>query len=328
MRCGLRCVLLVAAAGLTLVGCGSADGISEATQVSPFAEIDLPAGPVVAELAIGDVGYRLFDEGDGCVALLIEGAGLRPAVERSCSSAERGAIVLFSDPCGWFASTDPTQEYDLCDVEVPQVIHGVVSDPDVGFVCMARDRGAVPVRLLPLEQGRFIFAPVLGGQIRAPFLFTVDGERHNEAVFDVDQSWFFECEQLPGLFELTDTIYVYPLEIVIEIAEELRREDVTVGLTGVHGEIRVTGVSDGSTLPAVTVQIREDSRGLDVYLVDTATGTTYLDSAHLWSDDVRDVLRSEGACSEPIRVLVSIDPSVLDGNQDSVRTSLLEANCG
>jgi len=189
-------VLVVSVIGALIGACST--GHVDTTLPLSRPEPSQPAtGPTAATLAHGDTTFSLYDEGGGCLALVIDHPGLQSTVERACFEGEH--VIEMSDACGWLASEEPPSG---CDVALPSVFYGQVRGPGIGYLCVGTMRSSmgeqevVSARFLPLEVDGFILDQAHPGETPAAHLFTHGGLRYGQPPLDAPSDTIYRfCEE-------------------------------------------------------------------------------------------------------------------------------------
>ena len=180
-----------------LSGCSESDGRP--------APDEPPAGALLDEMAVEETGFRLYQEGEGCLAVQAVQEGLQTTVFRRCAHGDP-AVVDQTGACGWFedASRHGAGDDFECDVRLPRVWYGRIAEP-VAYVCVARMGEPRPdgepvvegVRFLSPTADGLILEPAQQGEGWAAFLFYASGSRYGDPPLDRPAEPIYqECERL------------------------------------------------------------------------------------------------------------------------------------
>lgn len=291
---------------------------------------------MVAETTIDATTFLLHDEGDGCVALEIRHPGMQSTVERRCF--ERDNVLDVSTTCGWLTQPEAAADIALalsiaidCDVDLPPVLFGRVTDPSIGYVCLGTlvEDAEPPIvdtaRFLDFDPSGYILEPAIGGEAAAAHLFTPDGLRYGTPPLDAPSAPIYEaCERLAPWGAAGSELAA---ELRIEAGDELHRESISVfvdtGLDhyGVSGDAFAR--EDRVDFPG---RIAASSAGVIVRV--EQDGAEVFAASYDWPAELAPILDSESPCLEPIVVTFTVANEVFDGDRDAVTVEMQPSDCG
>jgi len=309
----IRLIMIVAVA-LLLAACDP--GIVDSTMGRP-APSEPPIGPIVSSIEVAGTTFTMHDEGDGCLAVDVGHLGLQTTVERRCFNEWN--TVAETSPCGWLDEPPDVGVSDLggCDVDLPRVFYGRITDPAVGYTCVGRfsessgSAGVVGARILTPDSDGYILEAAAPGEKGPPHFLSPGGSRIGDPPLDAPSDPIYRfCEARAGVeqHELE-----YDVDLLVAFDESLRTDDVTVffhtGLdrVGVSG-----GAFDGSGPVVVPVRVTPALPDLDVQ-VETADGPTFARPL-VWPIALRRLLASGELCDGLTTVEVSVGAGVVDGS--------------
>lgn len=285
------------------------------------------SGPVVALIDVADTGFELHDEGDGCIAVEVVHPGLQTTVERGCFEGQH--VIAATQSCGWL--TDPESgEQSGCDLELPVVFYGRVTDPNIGYVCVGTigdsggSAGVRSARFVDVDSDGFILDAAGPNEGPHAHLFSAGGLRYGDPPLDAPSDPIYRlCE---GQAPWSETALEYGVDLEVTYTESLRTDDVTVFF---HSGLDLIGVSGGSFTgeESVTVPVRvpDSSSALGV-TVETEVGPI-LGWDYPWPDELLAILRSGVPCNGLTIIQVSVGSRVLDGADTAIELKFLGSEC-
>lgn len=278
---------------LLLVGC-----VSFSSQGPQRQDPSEPAvGDVVDELAVEKTMFTLYEESEDCLALDVSAPGLQETVERVCFQGEQ--VVTESDSCGWW--TEPAEDPGDCDVTLPQVLFGKVTDPNIGYVCVGRTDGLeheggvviAGARFLETSDGGFILGEKLDHELVYGHLFTEEGVVYGEPPLDAPSGPIDEeCEKLApwGTAGVAQTI-----EVQLSLGPDLRNDDTVIFLDAGTGEQGFHGDAIDGDEPMVFVfRVPPSSDGLrvEVHEASELVASLFLE----WPQPILETLEGDVEC--------------------------------
>lgn len=318
--------MVVVVVALAVAACGGGN-LNESFGPQRPEPSEPASGPVVAAIDVSDTGFELHDEGEGCVAVEVVHPGLQTTVEQGCFEGQQ--VLSATSSCGWL--TDPaTDQQSGCDVELPIVFYGRVTDPNIGYVCVGTigdsggSAGVKSARFVDVDSDGFILDAA--GPDEAPYahLFTVGGLRYGDPPLDAPSDPIYRlCE---GQAPWRETALGYGVDLEVTYAESLRTDDVTVYF---NSGLDLIGVSGGSFTgdESVTVPVRvPDSSAVLGVTVETEVGPI-LGWDYRWPDELLAILQSGVPCNGLTVIQVSVGSEVLDGSDTAIELKLLRSDC-
>ena len=294
----------------------------------PPPEPEAPVGQLVASLTLQNTVFELYDEGDGCLAVAVSSQELRPAVDRGCFN--EFTALRETSQCGWLTTTsaEPRQE---CDVDVPIVLYGRITNQNIGFVCVGTiedtdvDAGVTGARFIePTAEGYMLEVAKPHESARAAHLFGVGGNRYGEPQLDAPSGYIYElCEERAPWGEAGNE---YVVILNVYLAEALRRDDVTILLDGGLG---TTGFSGGAfdDVPGwFRVQVPAPSTQMTVEF-QLGDGLVSLLSHYSWPPAAIDLFTSGVPCTGAIYIDLLIDEIASDGVASGIELRFAGSDC-
>lgn len=318
----------ILAAGLLLGACGR----GHVDQLMGRPEPSEPAtGPVVLALDVGPTAFELHDEGDGCLAVAIQQAGLQSTVERSCFDGER--VLAGTTECGWLAQP-PTEQNSGCDARLPKVLFGQVRDPAIRFVCVGtvedsgEDSTAVSARFVPVDGSGFILDAARRNEVAVPHVFTSGGLRYGWPPLDEPSDPIYRLCEADAPWGSPEAEYQVWLRV--EMDAGLRRDDVTVILDAGLGEVGISGsAAVEGELISVPIRVPASSPGLEISIEmareEMARYELYWPEAY---QEILDAIRvCDGPIDGPTSLQLSIRESALAGVDGAIELVPFSSLC-
>lgn len=163
------------------------DVAAASTEVSrPTAPSEPATGSAIRELVVGETVFTLHDEGDNCIAVEISHPGLQETIERMCFNDLN--TLRITDSCGWLTGSPREKPYP-CDVELPQILYGIVTVPRYKFVCVGRftldgASSLTGARVLPMGKDGLVFTMAEPGESYHAHFLTGGGKRLGDPPLD------------------------------------------------------------------------------------------------------------------------------------------------
>jgi hypothetical protein len=322
----MRTCLLAVGFALFVAACSGGD-VNESSGPQRPEPSEPASGPVVAVIDSSDTRYELHDEGEGCVAVDIIHPGLQTTVERMCFEGQQ--VISATSECGWLAVPD-SDERSGCDLELPVVFYGQVTDPNIGFVCVGAigdaggSSGVTSARFVEVDGDGFILEAA--GPDDAPYahLFNAGGLRYGDPPLDAPSDPIYRlCE---GQAPWSETALEYGVDLEVTYSESLRTDDVTVFFHSGLDRVGVSGgVFAGDESVSLPVRVPESSSVLGV-TVETDVGPI-LGWDYRWPDELLEILQSGVACNGLTVIQVSVGSEVLEGVDTAIELELLGSDC-
>lgn len=307
---------------LLAVACGS-NTVVDRPEPRPGPS-DPVTGPVVGAITKGATLLQLHDEGDGCLAVNVQHPDLQPTVDRHCFSEQFVDVVSITDSCGLLS--DSSAPDGVCDVELPQAIYGLVTNPDVAHVCLGviPDTGPVAgARFVDQDAEGRIFTLAKPDESVAAHLFTATGQRYGDPPLDAPSGPIYDfCEDIapwgdPGL--------AYEVVFRVTVADELRADDIVVSLDAGTGAKAAGGgvFHNGSTvnLHSSTTAARP---GIDVKV--RQAEEVVLGERYPWPAEVTEIFDEAAGCGL-INLNVRLEAEALNGRAEAVTINFNGADC-
>lgn len=309
---------------LLVAGCGANRVIDGP---GPRPDPSAPAtGPVVAAITSGATVFQLHDEGGGCLAVNVERPGLQRTVDRQCFTEVSPSVVSATESCGYL--TEPAASAGDCDVELPRVVYGLVTNPDVAHVCLGiipEDGPVAGARFVDQDAAGRVFTLAKPDEAtRAPHLFTAAGQRYGDPPLDAPSGPIYEmCEALAPWGDAARTVEV---GFRITVSDEVRRDDVVVSVDAGTGPMAVGGGAFRDTRTVdVHAQVGRDRK--DVRVVIRAAGEVVLDARYDWPSEVQRILTAPDPCAGPVNINLRLTPAALEGDEAAVTLQYNGADC-
>ncbi len=263
-------------------------------------------GPVVAELAIDGTTFRLHDERDGCVAVAVDHPGLQATVHRSCFEGQQ--VLGMTDACGWLIEGGRGAT-GACDVKLPEALYGRVTAPEIGYVCVGETDGTggaesvTGARFISFDTEGFVLEPAAPGESPDAHLYTHDGIVYGEPPLDAPSGPIYElCERRAPWGEKG---LEYEVLLEINIAEELRTDEVLILFDAGTGQMGVTGTASANGSTTLAVRVGQGDQSLRLTL---QRDSEFLFAAdYPWPVEVAAVLNSGEPCPGFTSVHIDID---------------------
>ncbi|MCL1598924.1 MAG: hypothetical protein M3094_07055, partial [Actinomycetia bacterium] len=333
MRLGATSVLvMLAVGGLLAAACAPIGGDIGPQRTEPS---DPASGPVIATAESGEATFVLHDEGEGCLAVDVQYPGLQRTVDRGCF--DEWNTLRETPSCGWIEA-DPSAGGDSsdltlgdCDVQLPRVIYGRVTDPAIGFVCVGRfdfegggSTGVVGARLLERDADGYIFEVADEGEMPPGHFLSRGGSRIGDPPLDAPSDPIYRfCEALAGVEQIEQ---VYGVDLLVGFDEPLRTDEVTVFFQAGLDQAGVNGSAfTGEEAMPIPMRVTPNVFDLEVQ-VETDTGpilTTHLD----WPREFRDIVLSGVACLGLTQIGVHVGAGVLEGDDQAFDVTFIGSEC-
>jgi len=309
-------------------------GIVDSTMGPSRPEPDQAAtGPVIESLTVDTATFVLHDEGDGSVALETLYPGLQTTVERALF--DDWSTLRESSTCGWLA--EPEDEDPMrCDVELPRVLYGRVTDPDVGYVCIGslehfeEDPGfaVTGTRFLERDGDGYILEAARPGEVAAPHFLTAGGTRLGAPPLDAPSDPIYRACEAAARTEQAER--VIDVALLVEADESIiGRDALTImfaaGLE--RGGISVGAFEDGEPAP-LFVEVTPTAQRFKVSLVDENYSEPIMSAELDWPDEIDALLEAKEPCIGMTTVGVSFGPGVLDGDGNDITVRFVGSECG
>ncbi len=196
----------------------------------PTAPLEPATGPDVRELRVGETVFTLHDEGDNCLAVEISHPGLQETVERTCF--DDWNTLRLTNSCGWLAEN--AEGSHGCDVELPQILYGIVTKPSHKYVCVGRfsldgTGSVVGARVLPMEDDGLVFTVAEPGESYHAHFLNGGGKRIGDPPLDAPSDPIYTMCEAQVAAERDGRIEaVHNIDLIVTFDSELLEEDVTV----------------------------------------------------------------------------------------------------
>ncbi len=332
MRRGIvNTTLTAAAVGIILLTAGCSAGRSSMGPQRP--EPSEPAtGPIVASIDVADTTFVMHDEGDGWVAVEVLYPGLQTTIERAPFNTWN--VLSETSTCGWLVESGAEVPGE-CDVDLPRILYGRVTDPDIGYVCIGTinqrdgDPGfSVPgARFLTPDANGYILEEAQPGEGPFPHFLSAGGSRLGDPPLDAPSGPIYEaCEAATGIEEPEKVVWV-DLQLVLD--ESLSgNDDLTVMIvSGLDRGGISTSTYKGNDGYLPTFGVTPTAHRFFVELVDENASTSIMSVDLEWPDEIHELLSSEEACDGISVVEVSLAEGVLDGSTDAVDVRFVGSDC-
>ena len=296
-------------------------------------EPDMPAeGPVIASVDVDGTSFVMHDESDGQVAVEIIHPGLQTTVERALLNDWN--TLRETSTCGWLA--DPVEEAPGdCDVELPRVFYGRVTDPDVGYVCVGAVEhfeqdpgfGVTGARFLTRDEDGYILEAAQPGEGAAPHLLTVGGSRVGDPPLDAPSGPIYEaCEAATGVEEFEAAVWV---DLSVRLDESLRQGDrlVVMVLGGLHRGGISAGAFEGDEAVPITFGVTPTAHRFTVAVVDENDSEPIVSTDLVWPDEIYELLAADERCTGLTMVELTLGAGVLDGDEDAIDVRFVGSEC-
>lgn len=320
--------LALVLAGALLASCSREPPDTTLSRDDRRPEPSSPAtGLVVATLTIGQTGFSLHDEGEGCLAVAVDHPGLQRTVERHCFAGEW--VLEATSACGWLSDPENPSPGG-CDVDLPRAFYGRVTDPGIGYVCVGTfgdlggDSTVVSARFVPFDTGGFILDPAGTDESAHAHLFSRGGYRYGQPPLDAPSGAIYHFCEARAPWGLPEA--AYGVNLHIELAESLRADTITLSLQSGLGWNRVSGSAaepDGAV--DFSLLAPEASEGL--YLRLESDDALALEALLPWPTELVALLDA-GGTRTGISLRLTVATGALDGDAGAVVLSCVTATCG
>ncbi len=322
-----RLIPCLVIAALAIAACGETGHIDTTSPPQRPDPAEPATGPVVAAIEVAGTSFKLHDEGAGCVALEVAQPGLQATIERQCFQGP--LVVSITSTCGWLTNPDEIRRSD-CDVELPEVLYGQVTDPNIGYVCIGTiddsggSSGVTAARLLePIGPG-FILEAARPGETPHAHLFTEGGLRYGHPPLDAPSDPIYRlCE---GRAPWRESSLEYGAELLVTFADSLQTNDVRLFFNSGLDRIGLNGSAfeevDDVRIP---IRVPESTSGLHID-VETEVGPILL-WEYPWPDDFVAILRSGVPCSGLTVIDVTVGSEVHEGSDRAIALGFTNSDC-
>jgi len=320
---------LIVAVALLIAACDPS--IVDSTMGPTRPEPDLAAtGPAVASVDIGSTTFVMHDEGDGWIALEVLHPGLQTTVEPA-----HLAELRESSTCGWLVepeNEDPTG----CDIELPRVIYGRVTDPDIGYVCVGsldelqEDPGftITGTRFLERDEDGYILEAARPGEVAVPHFLTAGGTRIGDPPLDAPSDPIYRsCEAAAGIEQAERVVQVV---LLVEADPSIidRNELTIMFAAGVaRGGISTSAFEGGEPVPFF-VGVTPTAQRFETSLVDENHTEPIVSIELDWPDEIDALLEANEPCIGVTTIGVSFGPGVLAGDGKDITVRFIGSECG
>lgn len=284
---------------------------------------DPPGGQAVRSLQLDDSAFTLYARGD-CVTVEVVTPGLMNNVETYCPGQDYP--VSATSPCSWL-ETEPEQAGIGCDAEVPTVLFGRVTSPDIEWVCVAtRPENSTTTAVRFLEHGAdgYILTERRPDESQYAHLFTFNGARYGQPPLDAPSTDMYAACEAAAPWD--DIAISYDAIVTLDLEEPLRRDDVVVSLEAGLGETGVIGNITPDEAGDIFLRIGAHSDGLAIR-IQAPESAEALSVLYSWPDALRRIVNSDRECLEIIHIDVAIAATALDGDPESTTLSVRGDPC-
>lgn len=286
-------------------------------------------GPIVASIDVAKTTFEMHNEGDGLLAVEVVHPGLQTTVEGGYFGDWN--VLRATETCGWLA--DPNEENATgCDIELPRVLYGRVTNPDVGYVCVgtieeSADGGEVTgARILPSDKNGYIFEVAQPGEVPTAHMLTSGGSRLGDPPLDAPSDPIHKfCEDATGIEEPEVALVV---DLLVNLDESLRNDDLTIMLlSGLHrGGIDLSAREGGEPFQFI-VEVTPSALRFAVELFDENYTQPIMSTELAWPEEIYELLASNEPCSGQTIVEVIVGPDVLEEAEDAVDVRYVGSEC-
>lgn len=272
----------------------------------------------------------MYDEGEGTTAVEVLHPGIQPTVHRA--KFNQSNILRATETCGWL--TEPNSEVNEwgCDIELPRVFFGRVTNPDIGYVCVGtiesfgggfNVRGA---RVLEFDSSGFILAAAAPNESSAPHLFTASGSQYGEPPLDAPSAPIYEaCESVIGVDGSEKKIWV---DLWVSVDDSLPTDDHLTIVIGAGFFTRgiSLGAFEDETRIQLTFAMTSSAKRLSVEVHNELDEGVLVSSQLDWPVEIDDLLMQPEACDGLTTLQMDVGAGVLDGEPD-IEFRFVDSEC-
>ncbi len=277
-------------------------------------------GTVVASIEVEDTRFVMHDEGDGIVAVEVIYRGLQQTVARA--RFDQSNILTETDTCGWLIEPNPEAGDFECDVELPRVFFGRVTNPEIGHVCVGTIEnfsGGFNVRearIIEFDDEGFMLSAARPDESSAPHLFTAAGSQYGEPPLDAPSAPIYEaCEAVLGSGQSEHKVWI---DLWISLDDSIPRDDrlrllVTAGLFDVGVSL---GAFEGEESVPLTFSVTPTATRFSVEIYDEGKDELLMSTNLKWPDEIEELLAKPESCNGLTILELNVEAGVLDGEDD------------
>ncbi len=283
-----------------------------------------PDGAPVRTITVEETTFTLYAE-DNCVAVETVTPGLMTDVARYCPSQDYPVTATTS--CAWSDAEVDAERFG-CDAQIPTVLFGRVTSPNIGWVCIATrppESLTTSVRFLDFGDDGYILTEQHENEVRDAHLFAPNGARFGTPPLDAPSIDIYEgCEAAAPWGDTTPMNYEAMITLTVD--RSLANDDLTITIDAGLGEQWVSGnANDGDPIDLLEM-VGAGSSGIMIRILDPESNEI-LSHLYEWPDRIRAIVASGAACREPMKIQLTIGSAALVGDATAIGMSVDDNFC-
>jgi hypothetical protein len=223
-----------------------------------------------------------------------------------------------------------------CDVELPRVLYGRVTDPDIGYVCIGSlehfeddpDFAVTGTRFLERDGDGYILEAARPGEVAAPHFLTAGGTRLGVPPLDAPSDPIYRsCEAAAGIEQVERVVGVV---LLVEADASIVDRDALAIMFAAGVErsgISMSAFEGGESVP-IFVGVTPTAQRLEVSLVDENYTEPIVSTELDWPDEIDALLEAKEPCIGMTTIGISIGPGVLAGDGSDIAVRFVGSECG